>query len=218
MQHSIMNTLTPDLTHKILNDPSLQSKQDVQNISAVCKAFRAVKDVPTWRITHNVPLNIFQSAENRSCSVLDLSSCDLDGITVPASLPSSLKRLNLGRGTTIPSQLINLALSSSTIEKLGLGGCDLEGCFFPVSPPASLKKLYLSSVTNIPPQLIDLSLRSSTIETLHLGGRDLEGISVPDTLPDSLKGLHLFGAKNIPADLITKASGCPHCNVTGYNS
>ena len=106
MQHSIMNTLTPDLTHKILNDPSLQSKQDVQNISAVCKAFRAVKDVPTWRITHNVPLNIFQSAENRSCSILLLSHCDLEGISVPGSLPASLKELNLSNAKNIPADLI----------------------------------------------------------------------------------------------------------------
>ena len=109
MQHSIINTLSPDLTHKILNDPSLQSKQDVQNISAVCKAFRAVKDVPTWRITHNVPLNIFQSAENRSCSVLGLSSCDLEGISVPDTLPDSLKELNLDSSTDIPPELITKA-------------------------------------------------------------------------------------------------------------
>ena len=109
MQHSIMNTLTPDLTHKILNDPSLKSKKNVQNISAVCKAFRAVKDVPTWCITHNVPLNIFQSAENRSCSVLDLSRCDLEGISVPGSLPDSLKELNLRRSRNIPPDLITKA-------------------------------------------------------------------------------------------------------------
>ena len=149
MEHSKMNALSTDLIHRVLNDPSLQSKQDVQNISSVCKAFRAVKDVPTWCITHNVPLNIFQSAENRSCSVLDLSRCDLDGITVPASLPASLKRLNLWRGTTIPSQLINLALSSSTIEKLGLGGCDLARITAPDTLPASLKELNLEFAKNV---------------------------------------------------------------------
>ena len=109
MEHSKMNALSTDLIHRVLNDPSLQSKQDVQNINAVCKAFRAVKDVPTWRITHNVPLNIFQSAENRSCSVLDLSRCDLDEISVPESLPASLKALDLRGAKNIPADLITKA-------------------------------------------------------------------------------------------------------------
>ena len=103
------------------------------------------------------------------------------------------------------------------VECLALRG-DLVGSTVPEPLPASLKKLDLGEATNIPPVLINLSLGSSTIENLGLRGSDLDGITIPGTLPASLKGLHLFGAKNIPADLITKASGCPHCNVTGYNS
>ena len=120
MEHSKMNALSTDLIHRVLNDPSLQSKQDVQNISAVCKAFRAVKDVPTWRITHNVPLNIFQSAENRSCSILLLRHCDLEGIAVPESLPASLTELFLEQAINIPADLITKASACPHCKVYGI--------------------------------------------------------------------------------------------------
>ena len=109
MEHSKMNALSTDLIHRVLNDPSLQSKQDVQNISAVCTAFKENKDVPKWRMPTNVPRSIFMSAENRSCSELHLSGCNLDGIIVPASLPVSLKKLELYQAKNIPADLITKA-------------------------------------------------------------------------------------------------------------
>ena len=150
-----MNTLTPDLTHKILNDPSLKSKQDVKNISKVSRAFRDCKDIPKWRVFANVPRSIFMSAQNRSCSILRLSHCDLEGISVPGSLPASLKELTLVEANNIPPALIDKALSSSTIEYLDLSGCDLEGISVPESAPALLKELDLEYARNIPLALID---------------------------------------------------------------
>ena len=82
-----MLNLNLDLKRKILNDPSLDSKQDVKNISEVCRAFRDCKEVPKWDIRTNVLPNIFMRVGNRCCSVLDLRGCDLEGITVPESLP-----------------------------------------------------------------------------------------------------------------------------------
>ena len=56
---------------------------------------------------------------------LYLSGCDLAEITVPESLPTSLKELDLSRAKNIPTELINRALGSSTIEILDLTFCDL---------------------------------------------------------------------------------------------
>ena len=58
MENNNILNLKPDLIHKILNDPSLNSKQDVKDISEVCRAFRDCKEVPKWTITTYVPPNI----------------------------------------------------------------------------------------------------------------------------------------------------------------
>ena len=159
MQHSIMNTLTPDLTHKILNDPSLQSKQDVQNIREVSRSFRDCKVVPKWQIRTNVPPNIFMSAGNRSCSELDLCGCDLKDVTVPLSLSPSLKHLDLSNAYHIPADLIPRALQSDLIT-LDLIECDLEDVTMPGSLSQSLQKLDLSNATHIPAELITKALES----------------------------------------------------------
>ena len=80
--------------------------------------------------------------------------CDLYVISVPESLPASLKELRLCEACNIPAEFINRALHLSTIEKLDLRYCDLEGISVPESLPASLKELDLEKAINIPADLI----------------------------------------------------------------
>ena len=112
MQNSHLYELTSDLKDKILNDPILKSKKDVQNISAVCRAFKEIKNVPKWHIREDPPIDIFMRAAQRKCTELKFGKCNLSEITVPVSLPASLKRLVLDYfAINTPPTLINIALS-----------------------------------------------------------------------------------------------------------
>ena len=127
---------------------------------------------------------------------LDLSHCDLTGITVPESLSPSLKKLDLHGfdpllGRYVPPTLITKALASD-LEDLDLMACNLDGITVPESLPVGLKKLGLFGVTNIPPALINLALGTSTIEKLFIS------------------------ANVIPEDLITKASSCSRCFLSHH--
>ena len=63
-----------------------------------------------------VPPTLITKALASDLEDLDLTACNLDGITVPESLPVGLKELCLFGVSNIPPALINLALGTSTIE------------------------------------------------------------------------------------------------------
>ena len=63
-----------------------------------------------------VPPTLITKALASDLEDLDLTACNLDGITVPESLPVGLKELRLFGVSNIPPALINLALGTSTIE------------------------------------------------------------------------------------------------------
>ena len=102
----------------------------------------------------NISSDLITKALASDLEVLNLHSCDLTGTDVPDVLSVDLKTLILRRAENIPLELLNVALSSSTIEELSLRYCDLAEISVPESLPASLKELDLEKATNIPPELI----------------------------------------------------------------
>ena len=221
MNMTITNLPSPIL-HLILNDESLARVSDFKAIREVCRCFNDHKTVQKLRANHTGTNTIFSLVHDKKVECLALRG-DLAGMTVPGLLPALLKELDLMWTKNIPTELINRALGSSTIEILDLTFCDLYETSVPTSLPVSLKALNLYHAINIPPELIDLALHSSTIEILDLRTCYLDEISVPESLPASLKELYLYDVDNI--ELINRAlhsstivnlylSGCDLAEIT----
>ena len=101
---------------------------------------------------------------------LDLSGCNLKGITLPSSVGGSLdlSGCNL-KGITLPNSIGG---------SLYLRGCDLKGITLPNSIGGSL---YLSGC-----DLKGITLPSSISGSLYLSGCDLKGIKIPKRLKNKV--------------------------------
>ena len=133
----------PELLPLILNHESLERVSDFKAIRAVCRCFNEHKTVQRLRAQYTGSNTIFSFVHDKKVECLALRG-DLAGITVPGLLPAVLKEFDLYDAYNIPTELINRALHSSTIEKLDLSGCNLAEIIVPESLPASLKELELS--------------------------------------------------------------------------
>ena len=152
---TITNLPSP-LLNLILKHESLERVSDFKAIRAVWRWFNDDNTVQKLRAKYTGTNTIFSFVHDKKVECLALRG-DLAGITVPGLLPAVLTEFDLYDAYNIPTELINRALHSSTIEKLDLSGCNLAEIIVPESLPDSLKVLDLSEARNFPPELIDIA-------------------------------------------------------------